>query len=411
MASVQFYKSSIAGKAEAKSKELAGVICFDLAGGEIWLDGVLVGQANDTSRVVTNVVLSQEEGHVNDLKVSYTSGEPSYITLPGADLSAVEARVSTLEDSVAELTDADLDSRIKAIEDEDLDTRVSALENADEVDVTDYLDEDIKVTGVSVGNLSDGMTLSEGMSILDVLKQMLKKELDVVATEPSLKITSPTAKSVEVGSSVSGTMGASYTDGSFNGEDGYSYTLAAGCSASDIVYKVNGSVVDGGEYDLIAGDSTITFDASVDYSANGNTPKTNFNNDSEINIPAGTATAAQVKISTYRPYFYGYKAESEVVSEFDSDVVRALTNSGKAASTLSWKLSFPEDTKQVIIASVKELKSVTDDGTMNLDITKAFAEVSVDVNDKSGANAKAYHVYSYTPDGLIGPDTYTVTFK
>lgn len=103
MAIVQFYRSQTAGKAKAKSQENSGIVCFDTANGEIWLDGVLVGSS--TGRILW---VGRSDREDSDIKIINTDGTTDYVSIhwdesSGKALSGevkdLAARVTALEES------------------------------------------------------------------------------------------------------------------------------------------------------------------------------------------------------------------------------------------------------------------------------------------------------------------------
>lgn len=110
MAVIQFYRSSTAGNAKTKSQSSPGVVCFDTADGEIWLDGVLVGSS--TGRILW---VGSSDKVDSDLKVIKTDGTVDYISIhwdqeSGKALSGevrdLKSRVAALEEStISGITD------------------------------------------------------------------------------------------------------------------------------------------------------------------------------------------------------------------------------------------------------------------------------------------------------------------
>ena len=109
MAVIQFYRSSTAGNAKMKSLSAPGVVCFDTADGEIWLDGVLVGSG--TGRILW---VGRSDRTDSDLKVIYGDGSVDYISIhwdseSGKALSGevrdLKSRVSALEEAASNIVD------------------------------------------------------------------------------------------------------------------------------------------------------------------------------------------------------------------------------------------------------------------------------------------------------------------
>lgn len=187
--------------------------------------------------------------------------------------------------------------------------------------------ENITVTGVTVGNLVSGNTISEGTDIMAVLKQILMKEIDVSKTNPSVTVknTGTNAGTYEVGTEINIDLSHTYTDGKFTGQSGYSYTLAAGCAEGTTQYKKNGSVMSGNTDTHTLGEETVSYTCTTTYAASTAQPKTNFGNNSTVNIPANSCTSTNTLsyVGVYK-YFMGYSTNT-TVEAFNSASVRALT--------------------------------------------------------------------------------------
>lgn len=169
-----------------------------------------------------------------------------------------------------------------------------------------YTTDEIIVTGVTVGNLTNGKKIDAGTDVMSLLTQMLMKELGVSASKPTASITGGSNGTYEKGTVISGkTYTASLTDGKYTGENGYSYSLNAGCSATDCTWSgVTGTKNQNGNTYSIVADSialmdTVTIKATISYSDATNVPVTNFGNAIVSGlISAGSASTLTI---TYTP--------------------------------------------------------------------------------------------------------------
>lgn len=176
--------------------------------------------------------------------------------------------------------------------------------------------EEITVTGVNVGNLSNGTKIAAGTDIMSLLTQMLAKELGVSAIAPSAKLAGDSTRTVEKGTVISGkTYTATYTDGKYNGVSGYTYTQVAGCTPTGVTWSgVTGTEsVEGNVYSIAADDievlEKVTISASIAYNAASNVPVTNFGNDVTTNLlGAGNATTSTI---VYTPQLKWWVGSSE----------------------------------------------------------------------------------------------------
>lgn len=281
-----------------------------------------------------------------------------------------------------------------------------------------YTTDELVVTGVTVGNLSNGTTISAGSDIMSILTQMLMKELGVSATKPSAKIAGDSSKTVEKGTVISGkTYTTTYTDGKYTGVSGYSYTLSAGCAPSGITWNgVSGTEsVSGNVYSIVADNMTITstktISASISYGAASNVPVTNFGNAVTSGlIVAGSASTGSI---TYTPSLKWWVGSSE--TKFDdmtwtSADVRALSLvAGKWVSEKTFTVTFPKGAKQQVIAIPKGQSFSAKDGS-GATITGTFSSTQDVTVTCGGTHTETYTVYVAPANaGLEGDSVATIT--
>jgi hypothetical protein len=179
-----------------------------------------------------------------------------------------------------------------------------------------YTTDDLVVTGVTVGNLSNGTRIEAGSDIMAILTQMLMKELGVTSTKPTATLGGGKTDTFEKGTVISGkTYTATFADGKYTGVSGYNYNLAAGCSPTNITWNgVTGTKTqEGNVYKIVADSivltSSVTISASVSYSGATNIPTTNFGN----NVSSGLIAEGSVSTSsiTYTPQLKWWVGSSE----------------------------------------------------------------------------------------------------
>lgn len=263
---VLFYKKSKADYEKLGTGYVVGAIYFveDENTGLIYLNGKCYGSVGISDTVVKSVEITEEAGeHNGDLKITDTAGTIKYVALPDGAVYTAGEGITISNDNVISASDETLDA-------------------------------DLTVTGVEVGNLTDGKTITKGTSIQDLLKQMLTKEIDcTVASNPKVTLTGVTSATKVVGEEVTGTLGYNFTDGSFKKPDGS--TVAAGCVASNPVYT--------GSLPLTVALGANSFKVVVDYAASTADLKTNLGNTSSVKINAGSATSSTVTINGTYPFF------------------------------------------------------------------------------------------------------------
>lgn len=277
--------------------------------------------------------------------------------------------------------------------------------------------EEITVTGVNVGNLSNGTVIPAGTDIMGLLAKMLAKELGVSATKPSAKLAGDSNATVEKGTVLSGKVyTATYTDGKYTGVSGYSYTQAAGCPMTGCTWSgvIGTETVNGNVHTMTAGDitvnETVTIKATIAYGAATNVPKTNFGND--VTTGLITASTAATGTITYTPSLKWWVGSSESKFEdmtWDSAGVRGLSLASQWVSSTSATVTFPKGAKQQVIA-IPASKSFTAKDGAGSDITGTFnltADVTVTCG---GTHTESYKIYVAPANaGLAADSKATIT--
>ena len=359
---------------------IAGAIYFVEDGnvGRIYVDKKCYGEAN-LSNSVTNVTLENEGENAGKIKVTYSTGDPTYIPLP-------EGKVYTAGKGIA----------------------ISA---SDEISALDEeIGSEIKVTQ-AVGALPTNKTFDATTKLKDILKQMLQKEMQPTVTQPSVSLTFASAKAYEVGTKITPSYSAKLNAGS------YSYGPATGITATSWSVSATGvetplttatgsfpeiTVADGMNYKITA---VATHGAGAD-------PVTNLGNPAEASkkIAAGTKSATSGSITGFRSFFYGTKTTG--LDSYDSAAVRALTNgNAKAEPNKKFNITIPAGTKQVVIAvpAARSLKSVINVGLSRGEVADTFVASTVDVEGANGYTAAPYKVYVFNSSTALDANTYEVT--
>lgn len=261
-----------------------------------------------------------------------------------------------------------------------------------------YFDEDL-VTTSAVGNiaLSNGQATiaAAGKNLKEVFQTIFVKENNPKITQPSVNITSSTAKAYEVGTSVTPEYSATLSAGS------YQYGPATGITASswEITDTASNSantasgnmpaltVTDGLNYKITA---------KANYNASTAIPKTNIGNDYAAGkIAAGSQSATSGAITGYRNSFYGTKTTKDAL---DSAAIRSLASkSNKALSNgNTFAVSIPVGAVRVVFAypaTLRDVTSVKDVNGLNAEIKSAFTKSVISVEGANGYSAIDYKVY------------------
>lgn len=261
-----------------------------------------------------------------------------------------------------------------------------------------YFDEDL-VTTSAVGNiaLSNGQATiaAAGKNLKEVFQTIFVKENNPKITQPSINITSSTAKAYEVGTSVTPEYSATLSAGS------YQYGPATGITASswEITDTASNSantasgnmpaltVTDGLNYKITA---------KANYNASTAIPKTNIGNDYAAGkIAAGSQSATSGAITGYRNSFYGTKTTKDAL---DSAAIRSLASkSNKALSNgNTFTVPIPVGAVRVVFAypaTLRDVTSVKDVNGLNAEIKSAFTKSVISVEGADGYSAIDYKVY------------------
>lgn len=135
------------------------------------------------------------------------------------------ARIETIKIEVSELKDQD----IKILEDiEHLKNNQQGLKAGSGISIEDEvisatLTEDIQVYGVNIGEIGDTNILKSGTSIVDILKKMLQKKVEVKLTKQPSVTFSPTTVKIPYGTSRNQEFKLKLTQGTYESEDLQAY--------------------------------------------------------------------------------------------------------------------------------------------------------------------------------------------
>ena len=177
-----------------------------------------------------------------------------------------------------------------------------------------------------------------GKSIQDFLASIFAKEEYPTAAAPSVSWTTEPKGTVEVGTEITPTYNAklnagSYTYGPDTGITAKSWTVDVADLTDENKATNSGSFSKFTAVDDMSGYAKITATAYYDAGA---VPVTNIGNEyPSKQIGAGSKSATSAGYTSYRAWFYGYKAGGSTltVADMDSDDVRALTSANGAFTT------------------------------------------------------------------------------
>lgn len=303
-------------------------------------------------------------------------------------------------------SDVDLSNYYTA---EEVDTKIPSLDGyATEAFVSEQIEnleipesgnstinKDITITGVNVGNLKDGDVISEGTSLTELLERMLRKTIGVRAVKPSVTLTGASlGNTYEVGTVLDLTFGYNYTDGKFEGESGYSYSINAGCENETVAYFKNNNALNSSSDKLTVVEGNTSYKVTVNYSSSTVTPINNIGENVSITIPAGSVSDTKNIKGAYK-YFMGYSSKISY-DQFDSEDVRALTvKSGYINGTTSvvGSTAIKSNGTSIVIACPATCNLKTIQNGVGASIVDNF-EVG-EVTIKTGEMDTIYKVYVY----------------
>lgn len=272
------------------------------------------------------------------------------------------------------------------------------------------LNKDIKVMGVTVGNLTDGVTLKEGDSLQEILQKILCKTIDVKAQAPTAALAPNQTTSLEYGSKVTATpMTITLTQGKFVGDTGYSYSKNMDC-------KITAATIDSADATIAANGLTATYTVpgftltaaktvkgTASVGANTVVPVKNDGTNSSVTYAGGVITCSGQR--TWNPVykaFVGYNAAT-TVADLDSTAIRALAAASAdvpvaaSAQTIVGASVKKSDGKSIVIACPPGYKLTGIQNGLGASIMGNFTvNGTVSVNCAGNADAaKDYTVYIY----------------
>lgn len=276
-----------------------------------------------------------------------------------------------------------------------------------------YFDKDLTYTaniGVKTVPASGfGTIAAAGKNVQQVFADILAKEKNPGATQPSASMNSDNIKAYEAGTNIAIKYSISTNPGS------YTYGPDTGVTFSGYKATFNDETLttaSGTFTSVQVTDTTnLSITGSVDYS-DGKIPVTNLgNNYTSGQIKAGTKTLSKGTLTGYRNWFYGYKAGGATidVSALDSTKIRALTaQNGGFPGTLS-----TNKMQQMFFAIPKGRKTeVSVANNVNgapCTVTKVTDVMVEGANHFDAVAYDVWYVNNAAADG--GANTYKITVK
>lgn len=251
-------------------------------------------------------------------------------------------------------------------------------------------------------------TLSDDMSLTELLENAFSEEKNPSITQPSTSITLTGAGAMEVGTEFTPEYSVGFNAGK------YQYGPATGITATGYTVtdtKEGSSTTQTGSFTKFTVGDGENYTVSVVTSyGDGAVPKTNLGNDYAAGqIKAGTKSATSSAVTGYRNEFYGTLTTKP--GTMTSADIRGLTGK-KAQATGTISVSVPVGAMRVVIAvpDSKVVNSVLDVNGLNAQIFSSFTKTTVQVEGANNYTAKTYNVYYLDyANANDTANTYTVT--
>ena len=282
-----------------------------------------------------------------------------------------------------------------------------------------YFDEDMLVTkeiGYITLTNGQGKIPSSGKNIKEVFEAMFVKEQNPTVTQPKVNLTFSQAKAYEVGTVVSPSYTATFSEGSYSYGPTPTGVTVSSWEISDTAGHT-ATTASGSFADVTVTDSTnYKITAKANYTE-GQVPVTNKKNPYEAGkIAAGSKTATSSAITGYRSFFYGVLDTDSATTPLTSAIVRGLTNGGAYNASKTFTLNGSATAKRIVIAIPSSstragLKEVILTSAMNTPVTDSYVKTAkaVKVEGVNGTTAVDYDIYVYEPSKIDAGEVHKIT--
>lgn len=255
---------------------------------------------------------------------------------------------------------------------------------------------------------------AENISVQAVVLDAFSQDKNPTITQPSVSVSSPTARAYEVGTSVTPAYNGSLNPGAYEYKPKPTGVVAQSWSAVNNVTSEQIAAQSGTFAAYIVPDGAnyrITLNCTY---SDGEIPFTALDQEYPAGqIKGGTKSATTGAITGYRNSFYGTTTDKAATT--DSAVIRGLAQKSNRAYTngSTFSVTIPVGALRVIIAYpaiLRDVTSIKDVNGLNADITTAFTQATVEVEGAASYLSIPYKVYTLdfaTPNDT--KNTYNVT--
>jgi hypothetical protein len=266
------------------------------------------------------------------------------------------------------------------------------------------LERDITVAGVTVGNFSSGDTLNKGTSITTILEDMLIKKIAATYAAPTGTLSSTESGDVEIGSIVSPSLSASFTQR--DGGTLTKYVLKRGTTT----LVDNATIITHIDNNQSIGSTVLSYQATFSYN-DGSVKNNNVGEASPTGqIKAGSVTSNTISITGRRNAFYGINGQITTSAQ-----IRTYT--GKVLNPVegtTFTIEVPKDSVTFEFAYPATLRDISKlmhvDSNFDIKSSSLLSKTTVNVEGANGFTAIAYKVYRFTPtQAWTTAQKYTIT--
>lgn len=255
---------------------------------------------------------------------------------------------------------------------------------------------------------------AENISVQAVVLDAFSQDKNPTITQPSVSVSSSTARAYEVGTSVTPAYNGSLNPGAYEYKPKPTGVVAQNWSAVNNVTSEQIAAQSGTFAAYIVPDGAnyrITLNCTY---SDGEIPFTALDQEYPAGqIKGGTKSATTGAITGYRNSFYGTTTDKAATT--DSAVIRGLAQKSNRAYTngSTFSVTIPVGALRVIIAYpaiLRDVTSIKDVNGLNADITTAFTQATVEVEGAASYLSIPYKVYTLdfaTPNDT--KNTYNVT--
>lgn len=238
---------------------------------------------------------------------------------------------------------------------------------------------------------------SEGKSLKGLLLDAYSEDKNPVITQPSVGISSSTARAYEVGTVVTPTYSGSFNVGKYEyGPNPTGVSVTEWQATNNVTTETKATQTGSFAQYTVPDGSNYRITIKATYS-DGAIPVTALGAQYEAGkINAGSKTAQSGAITGYRNSFYGTLADKSV--DVSNTVVRALQQkSGRSlANGNTFTVNIPVGAESVLIlypATLRDVTSIKDVNGLNADITSAFTKSEMNVTGANNYTAINYNMY------------------